>query len=98
MTYEAQASGCIPLASAAAGALLPADLNSLVHEPRDVKALTDHLRRLSRDTELRASLRRMVVDWSSGLTWESAGRRMLEIYAEALTTLHTERNFLQRKV
>jgi glycosyltransferase involved in cell wall biosynthesis len=84
VTYEAQGSGCIPLVSTAAGALLPQGLRGFVHKPRDVAALTNHLRRLSWDDELRASLRREVIEWSSMLTWESAGRRMLGIYSDAL--------------
>jgi glycosyltransferase involved in cell wall biosynthesis len=85
VTYEAQASGCIPLVSAAAGAILPEGLHGLVHKPRDVSALTEHLRLLAWDDVRRASLRHEVIEWSSALTWESAGRRMLEIYADALT-------------
>jgi glycosyltransferase involved in cell wall biosynthesis len=89
VTYEAQASGCIPLVSEAAGALLPDGVRDFVHRPRDMPALTEHLRRLSRDDTLRASMRREVIDWSSNLTWESAGRRMINIYADAVAN-HAE--------
>ena len=90
VTYEAQASGCIPLVSTAAGALLPLGLHDLVHQPRDVAALSDHLRRLSRDDDRRAALRQEVVEWSSSLTWESAGQRMLEIYTACLAERDTD--------
>ncbi len=84
VTYEAQGSGCIPLVSSAAGALLPPGSDDLVHQPRDVGALTAQLRRLAHDTGAREAHRRAVIDWSSRLTWDRAGQRMLDIYADAL--------------
>ncbi|NYK46330.1 glycosyltransferase, partial [Salmonella enterica subsp. enterica serovar Typhimurium] len=40
VTYEAQGTGCVPLVSTAAGAMLDHDVQGLVHEPRDVATLT----------------------------------------------------------
>jgi glycosyltransferase involved in cell wall biosynthesis len=84
VTYEAQASGCIPLVSTAAGAMLPKGVLDFVHQPRDVAALADHLGLLSRNEQLRATLRQEVIGWARSLTWMSAGHRMLTIYAEAI--------------
>ena len=40
VTYEAQGAGCVPLVSSAAGAMLDDGVQGLIHEPRDVAALT----------------------------------------------------------
>lgn len=85
VTYEAQACGCIPIVSSASGALLPRGLADFIHKPRDVKALTAHLTTISQDHHLRESLRDEVFNWSTKLTWESAGIRMLEIYKRGLS-------------
>lgn len=84
VTYEAQASGCIPLVSSAAGALLPPVLREYVHAPRDIAALSEHLNVMANDPLLRATLRQAVIEWSSALTWQSAAQRMLEIYYDAI--------------
>jgi len=80
VTYEAQACGCIPLVSTAAGAVLPASVQALTHEPRDVATLTEQLRQLASDFRLRARLRADVLTAAPGLTWRSAAQRMLDIY------------------
>lgn len=85
VTYEAQASGCIPLVSSAAGALLPPALAGYVHAPRDVETLARQLETLANDDPLRSSLRDAVVDWSiESLSWTSAGHRMIRIFQEAI--------------
>lgn len=84
VTYEAQACGCIPVVSSAAGALLPQTLSSFVHHPRDVQALTQHLQRVACEPETREELRREVAAWSVHLTWKDAAERMIEIYLRAL--------------
>lgn len=86
VTYEAQASGCVPLVSRAAGAMLPAGSDQLVHPPRDVDTLTDQLRRLVLDTSALARQRTRVLEWAPSITWDAAGRRMLEIYGTELSS------------
>ncbi|WP_210438708.1 glycosyltransferase family 4 protein [Nocardioides xinjiangensis] len=84
VTYEAQASGCIPLVSTATGALLPPGLRDLVHEPRSVGTLTDHLARVMHGETERRELREECVTWSAELTWRHAARRMVDIYRAEL--------------
>jgi glycosyltransferase involved in cell wall biosynthesis len=85
VTYEAQASGCVPLVSRAAGALLPPGSDQLVHEPRDVGVLAEQLQRLMTDTASLAAERERVLEWAPNISWNAAGQRMLEIYTEALS-------------
>lgn len=87
VTYEAQACGCVPLVSSAAGALLPPSLMGYVHEPRDVKTLARHLQSVMYDAEIRRQLRDDILTWSTGLTWDAAGRRMLDIFEERMAGL-----------
>lgn len=85
VTYEAQACGCVPLASTAAGAHLPPDLEAWTHDPRDTATLAGQLERVAADPALLARLREAVLAWAPGLTWDAAGARMLEIYDDRLT-------------
>lgn len=84
VTYEAQASGVIPLVSSAAGAHLPPAMRALVHEPRCVEELTAHLSRVMHGDLERGALRDECLRWSTGLTWSHAARRMLDIYRAEL--------------
>lgn len=84
VTYEAQACGCIPLVSTATGAHLPSALRPFVHRPRDVPALTEHLARIADSASLRSDLRAGVIASSPHLTWQAAGRRMRDIFANRL--------------
>jgi glycosyltransferase involved in cell wall biosynthesis len=84
VSYEAQASGCIPLVSTSSGAQFVHDREGLLHAPRDVIALADQIRRVRVDSELRTRLRSAGVAAAPSLTWEAAGRRVLQIYSDAL--------------
>jgi glycosyltransferase involved in cell wall biosynthesis len=84
VTYEAQASGCIPLVSRSSGALLVHEREGLLHEPRDVRTLAEHIRLVAGDPALRQRLRTAGVSAAGSLTWEAAGVRLLRIYADAL--------------
>lgn len=88
VTYEAQACGSIPIVSSAAGALLPPSMHAYVHEPRDVETLTRHLHVIGNDEGLRSRLRADILGWSPRLTWDAAGRRMLDIYRSRLHPEH----------
>ena len=87
VTYEAQASGCVPLVSTAAGALLPPGAAGLAYPPRTTRALVDQLTLLGNDGALRRQLRHQVLAWSDHLTWDAAARRMLALYADGQATL-----------
>lgn len=80
VTYEAQASGCVPLVSRSAGAHILHGREGLIHEDRDVDALAEHIARLRGDPELRARMRAAGIAAAPELTWKAAGSRMLEIF------------------
>lgn len=86
VTYEAQGSGCLPLVSSAAGALLPPGCRDFLEHPaRSVDVLADQLAAVAGDSELRLRLRRHVLDHASELTWDAAAARMLEVWAGRLS-------------
>lgn len=81
VTYEAQASGCVLLVSDAAGAMCRHPDQALVHEARDVAALTRHLQTLHDDRTLLARMRSSALSRRSELSWSAAARRLDEIYS-----------------
>jgi glycosyltransferase involved in cell wall biosynthesis len=82
VTYEAQASGCVLLVSAAAGARCRHDVEGLVHAPRDVAALTEHFRSLLADPASLVRLQQASLARAERLTWAAAAEELVEIYAE----------------
>ncbi len=80
VTYEAQACGCVLVVSEATGARCRDGVDGFVHAPGDVAALTDHLRRLSREPELLGRFREATIEASRMLSWREAGRELAEIY------------------
>ncbi len=85
VTYEAQASGCVPVVSDAAGARCTHLEDGLVHEAGDVAALTEHLRLLDADRDLLARLRARTLARRDELTWEQGARDLESLYRELLT-------------
>jgi glycosyltransferase involved in cell wall biosynthesis len=81
VTYEAQACGCVLVVSEAAGARCRNGVDGLVHAPRDVATLTEHLRRLHRDRELLERLREAGRDCREQLSWGAAADELVGIYA-----------------
>jgi glycosyltransferase involved in cell wall biosynthesis len=84
VTYEAQAAGCALLVSDAAGAPCTHMEQGLVHNAGDVAALTEHLRQLNGDRKLLRKLQRGAMANATGLTWHTAGKRLVEAYQEGL--------------
>jgi len=84
VTYEAQASGCVPVVSDAAGARCEHMADALVHEAGDLPALTDHLGLLDRDPELLARLRAGTLARRDRLTWEQGARDLESLYRRLL--------------
>ena len=84
VTYEAQASGCVPVVSDAAGARCTHLEDGLVHEAGDVAALTAHLRLVAGDRELLARLRARTLARRNELTWEQGARDLEGLYRELL--------------
>lgn len=84
VTYEAQASGCVPVVSDAAGARCTHLEDGLVHETGDVATLTEHLRLLDGDRELLERLREATLARREALTWEQGARELESLYRELL--------------
>ena len=82
VTYEAQACGCVPVVSEAAGAPVEHLAQGLVHRPGDVRQLTAHLRMLVEDPTLLARLRAGALANAPRLTWREAAARLASIYAD----------------
>ncbi|KQM82786.1 glycosyltransferase family 4 protein [Agromyces sp. Leaf222] len=80
VTYEAQAVGCVPLVSTAAGALLEHDVHGLVHPTGDVATLAAHLDLLSGSPETLGRLRRAALAHGPQLTWAAAAASLVEAY------------------
>lgn len=84
VTYEAQAAGCVPLISTAAGAVVTHNVHGLLHTPGDVATLSAQLSDLARDPELLARLRREAINHSPALTWEAARVTVEHAYRGAI--------------
>lgn len=91
VTYEARACGCVLAVSDASGAVCEHGVDALVHRPGDVNTLTTHLALLDRDRSLLRRLRARSLATVGELTWDAAGRRLLEVYREAFTRIAARR-------
>lgn len=85
VTYEAQATGCVPLVSTASGALMEHGVQGLFHEPGDVATLTSQLDSLVTDPHLLARMRQAALDHAPELTWAAANVRLVAAYRRAMT-------------
>jgi glycosyltransferase involved in cell wall biosynthesis len=84
VTYAAQASGCAILVSEAAGARCTHLQDGLIHAPGDVETLTEHLRLIASDRELRLRLRKTGIETAASLTWSAAGQGLIRNYERVL--------------
>ncbi len=85
VTYEAQAMGCVPLVSTAAGALLENDVHGLLHEPGDVNALASQIHRLATDPAELARLREAGIA-RADLSWRAASDALVAAYRKVLAS------------
>lgn len=83
VTYEAQAYGCVPLVSSAAGAVLTHDVEGLVHAPRDVTTLAGHLDALDADRSKLARMSAAAIAHAPQLTWSAANIKLVQAYDRA---------------
>jgi glycosyltransferase involved in cell wall biosynthesis len=88
VTFEARGCGCVLLVSDASGAVCRHEENALVHPARDVAALTEHINRLDHDRALLSRLRKASLATTHEITWDMAGRRLLEVYQSKLSHSH----------
>jgi D-inositol-3-phosphate glycosyltransferase len=80
VTYEAMASGCVPLVSDAAGAPTRHMVDGLVHHAGDVRSLTGQLRSLAQDRSLLNRLRDGAIARRDELSWQAAGHSLQQAY------------------
>lgn len=84
VTYEAQAAGCVPLVSTAAGAILDDGVTGMLHEPGDVAALTAQLNLMSADRDVLARMSAAALAHAPALTWDTAAARLIGCYEAAI--------------
>lgn len=87
VTYEAMASGVVPLVSDAAGAPIVNGVDGFVHRVDDVIALTDQIVRLEGDRGLLAQMRANALERRDELSWASAGVELARAYRTGLRQL-----------
>lgn len=84
VTYEAMASGVVPLVSDATGSPVRDGLDGLIHRVGDVDALTAHIERLHDEPDTLARMRAAGIDRRDELSWDRAGRHLADAYATGL--------------
>jgi D-inositol-3-phosphate glycosyltransferase len=84
VTFEAAASGCVPLVSTAAGALGANGVDYLEHPVGDRAALAAQLVRLAGDAGLLERLSAHATSRREFLSWDRAGEVLLERYGDAV--------------
>lgn len=84
VTYEAQAMGCVPLVSTAAGAVLDDGVHGLLHDPGDVATLAAQFDLLTRNRGELARLSRSALDHAPSLTWDAAAEVLVDAYRAAM--------------
>jgi glycosyltransferase involved in cell wall biosynthesis len=77
---EAMGSGCVPLVSDACTEVCVHGRNAFVHAVGDVEALSAQLTLLHADRGRLAELRAAGLEDAPALTWERAGRQLLDVY------------------
>lgn len=82
VTLEAQASGCVPLVSAAAGALGRAGTDHLEHSVGSRTELAAQLATLASDPDLLATMSAQGTSQREFLSWDRAGEALLACYRE----------------
>jgi glycosyltransferase involved in cell wall biosynthesis len=83
VTYEALATGCIPLVSRTSGSHVTDGVDGMLHDAGDVGTLAAQLSELQADSAMRERMRAAGIEASASLTWEAAGRRMIELFTDA---------------
>lgn len=88
---EAMGSGCVPLVSDACTDICKHMENAMVHHVGDVQALTEHITLLHEDRSLLSRLRISGLSILDDLTWDAAGRRLLDVYRETIA-MHSQQH------
>jgi glycosyltransferase involved in cell wall biosynthesis len=85
VVYEAQATGCVPLVSAASGAFGEAGQHFLVHSVGDVETLALQMRTLAQQPDLLRRLSGNCVADRDLFSWSSAGTVLMDCYEKAMS-------------
>ncbi|MGH8010358.1 MAG: glycosyltransferase, partial [Candidatus Binatia bacterium] len=83
---EAIGSGCVPLVSDAASGICSHQVNALIHPAGDIDSLERDITMVHSNRVLLRELRARALASASDITWASAGRRLLRIYADVTNT------------
>ena len=97
VTSEARGSGCVRLVSDASGAICTHMENALVHRARDVDALTEHLTILHGDRAFLERLRAASLATIGDITWDAAGKRLLNVYREVIASKKSDHDGMKGK-
>ncbi|WP_113717147.1 glycosyltransferase family 4 protein [Arthrobacter dokdonensis] len=89
VTFEAQASGCVPLVSVASGALGLPGRDYLSHSVGDSDSLAQQLAELATNRGRLAELSQHCISQRDNLTWDQAAARLLDCYETAVATCRT---------
>lgn len=84
---EAMGSGCVPLVSTACTDLCRHMENALVHPVADVDCLTRHITQLHENRDLLAQLRNAGLAFAPSITWDAAGKKLIEAYQKMVDDL-----------
>jgi glycosyltransferase involved in cell wall biosynthesis len=81
---EALGSGCVPLVSETCLGICQHLENAMVHRVGDVESLAQHFTTLHEDRGLLERLRCAVLRNAHGVTWMTAGEKVLQIYRQVI--------------
>jgi D-inositol-3-phosphate glycosyltransferase len=84
VTYEAMASGAVPLTSTAAGAPVVDGVDGLLHDPGDVVTIARQLSALDANRDELARLRMAALSRRDELTWHAAAEKTVDAYRYTL--------------
>jgi glycosyltransferase involved in cell wall biosynthesis len=84
VSSEARGCGCVLAVSDTAGAVCNHNENALVHCAGDTLKLAQHMNLLHEDRALLKQLREASLSTVSGITWNAAGVKLLEVYQQIL--------------
>lgn len=87
---EAIGSGCVPLVSNACSDACRHMENSLVHRVGDVGALKEHIALVFQNRELLGRLREGALRSRQDLTWSAAGKKLLNVYEQVISSRSQE--------
>ncbi len=80
VTYEAMATGCIPLVSDASGARCDHLETGMIHNARNVQQLTSHMNQLIRNRSLMRAISNALESYRNTLSWRQCAKLLMTAY------------------